>query len=66
MAEAVGTEDWNASRLAVDRPALSGDPDVEVEKSRCVQKGRCYLTFDGNGVRSDFLVEGLAERDRVV
>ena len=66
VAESVGTEDWNPSGLAVDCPALPGDPNIEVQKAGCVRQGRDHFTFNRNRVGDDFLVEGFAEDDGVI
>ena len=65
MAETVLAEDRNSSVLAIDRPALPGDPDVEVQKTGRVRQSSNDFTLDWNGVGGDLVVEGLAQRDGV-
>ena len=64
--EAVCAEDWNPNGVAIDSPTFPGDPDVEIQEAGCVRQGSDHLTLHGNRMGGDFLVEGFAERDRVV
>ena len=63
MAEAVGTEDRNGDRAAVDGPTLPCDPNVEIKQAGCVRQGGDYVAFDRYGVLTDLAVEGFAEKD---
>ncbi len=49
MAEAVFAEDRNSSGLAIHRPALPGDPDVEVQKAGRVRQSSNDFTLARNG-----------------
>lgn len=64
-AKTVDTQNRDSDWLSTDSPALPRNPDIEVEQARRVRQGRYNFAFDRNGMRGHFLVEGLAERDRV-
>ncbi len=65
ITEPIGAEDWDTRRLAVDRPTLPGDPDVEIQETGGVCQGGYHLTLDGDWVLIELAVERFAQHDEI-